>query len=101
MTNKTVSFVNLTEVLDEIGFNSEDVEYIQDFGFSNVSWGDAEYTLIGNNFALECILSALPHLIDDSDEYIPSRSIITQEDVVTKYWELVGQDDYVNLEGNG
>lgn len=101
MTNKTVSFVNLTEVLDGIGFNSEDIEYILDFGFRNVSFGDASYTLIGNNFALECILDALPDLIDDSDEYIPSRSIITQEDVVTKYWELVGQDDYVNLEENG
>jgi len=91
ITRKTVSMVSFWDVLDHIGFGDDEVGAISDYGLSNVSWGDASYTLIGNNFALDCIHAGNMHL---DDPFNP-------ELITMRYWEVVGQDDYVNMETFG
>ena len=89
MANRTVvGFVNISDVLEHIGYTEEEQEEILDAGFSNVTWGDAVYTLIGNNFALDCIIEGNLGL---DEPFNP-------ELVQMRYWEMVGQDDYLNLE---
>ena len=89
MVNRNVvGFVNLVDVLTHIGYTEEEQEEILDYGFSNVSWGDAVYTLIGNTFALDCLLSGNMSL-----------EVPLAEDAVRMwFWEVVQQDDYINME---
>lgn len=84
----TVSFVDVDSILTHIGYSEDEAEQVLDAGFSNVSWGDAVYTLIGNNFALDCI-HAGNMVLDDP---------FNPELITMRYWEKVGQDDYVNME---
>lgn len=104
-TAKTVSFVNLSEVYLHLGFTEVEQEVIADFGFSNVSFGDAGFTLIGNHYALECITDGYGTYRDEMsyDEGEPSRNIpeevLTNAQIAQRFWEIVGPEDYVNLEG--
>ena len=84
----TVSFLNVDQVLSHIGYSEDEQEQILDYGFSKVSWGDAVYTLIGNNFALDCIIEGNLGL---DEPFNP-------ELVQMRYWEMVGQQDFINLE---
>lgn len=84
----TVSFVDVDSILTHIGYSEDEAEQVLDAGFSNVSWGDAVYTLIGNKFALHCIHEG--NMVLD-DPFNP-------ELITMRYWEKVGQDDYVNME---
>lgn len=96
---QTVSFVDFWRVLDHIGFEDELRDEIYECGFDEVTWGDAAYTLIGNNFALDCIQKAVVSYYDDMDtEEFPDR-VWSQEEIAEKFWEIVGQDDYINMEG--
>lgn len=89
MVNRNVvGFVNISDVLEHLGYSEDEQDEILDAGFSNVTWGDATYTLIGNNFALHCIHRGNVYL-----------DVPLAEDAVTmRYWEVVGQDDYINME---
>lgn len=89
MVNRNqVAFVNIVSVLEHMGYSEDEQDQILDVGFSNVTWGDATYTLIGNNFALDCIHRGNVYL-----------EVPLAEDAVTmRYWEVVGQDDYINME---
>jgi hypothetical protein len=105
MPKKMVTFVDLSDVYEHIGFTDDEVEWIADGGFDCVTFGDAEYTLIGNNFALHCIVGGLMSYYDwlnENDDSIPSRllpaRIFTKDEIEQKFWELVGKDDYINLE---
>lgn len=105
MKSTTVSFVNFGDIADHLQLTEDERVAITDYGFDNVSWGDATYTLIGNDYAVRCIVNALMMYYDelnDNDGDIPSRSvpnrILTEEEVRTKFWEVVAQWDYVNLE---
>jgi len=84
----TVSFVNIDQVLEHMGYSEDEQDQILDAGFSNVSWGDAVYTLIGNKFALHCIHAGNVYL----------DTPLAEDAVTMRYWEVVGQDDYVNME---
>ena len=107
MARTTVSFVHLYDVLEHIGFNIDEVGAILDYGFNDVTYGDADYTLIGNNYALECIVNGVNGYYDELEqmEDMPSRTIPThilgREEIVQKYWEVVSLQDYINVEGNG
>jgi hypothetical protein len=90
MMRNTISFKNLHDVLTRLGFSKEERIAIYDNGFSNVSFGDAAYTLVGNNFALQCIIDGL-----DIDNQL-SEDRITE--IGNKYWEFVSEDEYINLE---
>lgn len=107
ISKKTVTCIQLWDVLDHIGFNDEEIEAISDYGFSGVSWGDATYTLIGNNFALDCIQTAIVSYYHDwlngeDGMGTPSRNlpehIWSKEEIAEKFWQVVGEDDYINLE---
>ena len=84
----TVSFVNIDQVLEHMGYSEDEQDQILDAGFSNVSWGDALYTLIGNKFALHCIHAGNVYL----------DTPLAEDAVTMRYWEVVGQEDYINME---
>lgn len=83
-----VGFVNIGCVLEHLGYSEHEQEEILDAGFSNVTWGDATYTLIGNNYALHCIHAGNVYL----------DTPLTEDAVTMRYWEVVGQNDYINME---
>ena len=103
---KVIGCVQLWDVLDHIGFSDEEVEAISDFGLSGVSFGDSAYTLIGNNYALHIIQDSIATYYDElnSGDFPHSRSIpshlYTPEEIARKFWEVVGEDDYINLESH-
>jgi hypothetical protein len=106
---KNLTVISLWDILDYMELRDEEVEAISDYGLSHVSWGDAPYTLIGNNFALDCIVNGLLAYYDelqmDADEYgQPSRSLparlYTRKDITEMFWKVVGEDDYINLESH-
>ena len=75
---ESVSFVSLWDVLDYMEFRDAEVEAISDFGLSNVSFGDAAYTLIGNNYALHLIQDSIEAYYDEMESLDgdnPSRMI--------------------------
>ena len=104
---KNLTVISLWDILDYMEFTDEEVEAISDFGLSNVSWGDSMFTLIGNNFALDCIVNGLMAYYDElqaqADEFgQPSRSLparlYTRKDIEEMFWKVVDEDDYINLE---
>lgn len=104
---KTLTVISLWDILDHIGFSDAEVEAISDYGLSGVSFGDATYTLIGNNFALHLIQSAIATYYDElnsEDPDQPSRNILphlyTPEEIATIFWGVVDEDDYINLESH-
>ena len=103
----SLTIVSLWDVLDYMELRDEEVEAISDYGLSNVSYGDSLFTLVGNNFALECIVTGLQAYYDElqssADEYgQPSRSLparlYTRKDIEEMFWKVVDKDDYVDLE---
>ena len=101
----TIGFVSLWDILDHIGFSDQEVEAISDYGLSGVSFGDAAYTLIGNNYALHLIQESIATYYDElnsGDLYEPSRNILphlyTPEEIAEIFWGVVGKDDYINVE---
>ena len=107
ISKKNLTVISLWDILDYMELRDEEVEAISDYGISGVSFGDATYTLIGNNFALDCIVNGLEAYYDElqslTDEYgQPSRSlparIYTRKDITEMFWKVVDKDDYVDLE---
>jgi hypothetical protein len=103
----SINAVSFWDILDYMELRDEEVQAISDYGLSNVSWGDSLFTLIGNNFALECIVTGLQAYYDElqssADEYgQPSRSLpvrlYTRKDIEEMFWAVVGKDDYIDLE---
>ena len=99
----TINAVSLWDILDFMELREEEVQAISDFGLSNVTWGDSMFTLIGNNFALDCIVTGLMAYYDevqssvDESRSLPAR-MYTREDITEMFWKVVGKDDYVYLE---
>lgn len=82
----TVSFVNVSKVYRHLDLTNDEIHRIEQDAFYGVSYGDAFATLVGNNFALSCILEGY------------GNGRLTKEEMSTKFWEVVGKDDYINLE---
>lgn len=96
-TIRTAEYVNITEVLKHLGFTQDQQEYILGYGFSNVSWGDSEYTLVGNNFARECFLDGVELL--SKFEADAGKNTSYDYDVLENKWlDLVGPHVYINME---
>ena len=107
ISKKTLTVISLWDILDHIGFSDVEVEAISDYGLSYVSFGDAAYTLIGNNFALDLIQSSIATYYDelnDEDPDQPSRNILphiyTREEIAEIFWGVVNEDDYINVESH-
>ena len=88
MNKTTVTSVDLDEVLQHMGFTPAEIDTIRYSGFKHVSFGDAAYTLVTGRDALQCILTGNWYL--DTSMY--------EDAVAMRFWEVVGEDDYVNLE---
>ena len=87
----TCSYVNLTDVLMDLNHGAitdDEIHEIYDFYFDWVSFGDATYTMIGNNIALD---SLRRYWTDNG---------VDVESLTAQYWELVGENDYLNLENH-
>ena len=107
ISKKTLTVISFWDILDHIGFSDEEVEAISDYGLSDVSFGDATYTLIGNNYALHLIQSSIATYYDElnsEDPDQPSRNILphiyTREEIAEIFWGVVNEDDYINLESH-
>jgi hypothetical protein len=96
MSTTTLTCIDISDIYDGLGLTDYEIEAIADRGFSNVSFGDASFTLVGNRFALECMLDGyeLYHL-----HHIANKSM-TRDDFANKYWQIVDAADaqYINLE---
>ena len=90
----TVSLVNISDVYDHLGLTDYEVEHIADVAWSNVSYGDAMFTLVGNVFALDQMLEAYEHY----HKNVIANKSMTRDDFANKFWEIVGEADYINLE---
>ena len=88
MNKTTVTAVDLDEVLQHIGFTPAEIDTIRYSGLKHVSYGDAVYTLVTGRDALQCILAGSWFLNTSMDE----------DAVAMRFWEVVGEYDYVNLE---
>ena len=105
ISEKNLTAVSLWDILDYMEFRDAEVEAISDFGLSNVSFGDAAYTLIGNNYALHLIQDSIEAYYDELESLegdnpsrmIPAR-IYTRKEIADMFWAVVGEDDYINLE---
>lgn len=91
--SRTLSYVNISDVLTHLGFGEADQETIIHYGFDGVSFGDSMFTLVGNKFALECIIDGADIVMNHGSP-VPIDSEIRR-----RYWDVVGQDDYINMEG--
>ena len=107
LKKKTLTVISLWDILDHIGFSDAEVEAISDYGLSVISFGDAPYTLIGNNFALHIIQDSIATYYDElniEDPDQPSRNILphlyTPEEIAEIFWGVVNEDDYINLESH-
>lgn len=89
----TATFVHLSDVYDYLELTNQEVEWIADKAWSGVSF-DAAYTLIGNVFALDCMLEAY----EDYHKNVIANKSMTREDFAKKFWEIVDDADYINLE---
>ena len=94
MSKQTVTFIDISTIYDQLELSNEEVEWIADVGLKNVSYGDAMFTLIGNVFALDCLLEGYE---DYHKNNIANKSM-TRDDFANKFWEVVDDNDYVNLE---
>ena len=97
ISKKNLTVISLWDILDHIGFSDAEVEAISDYGLSGVSFGDATYTLIGNNFALHLIQDGIATYYDSEDV---AGVHLTAEDIAEKFWQVVDEDDYINLESH-
>jgi len=95
MIRTTVTFVDVSELYHKLGLSDDACRHVDQVGFHNVSYGDADMTLVGNVFALDCILEGL----EDYYEATGMVSPWTRDTFSNKYWELVDVADYINLEG--
>jgi len=121
---KNVTFLDVSEVYAGLGFTDAMADHVDRVGFDRVTYGDADFTLVGNHFALDCILEGVFSYYDflktgdaglreghgphPSDEELwtgtlmelgrPPASMWTEETLRAAYWQMVGKDDYINLE---
>ncbi len=107
ITKKNLTAISLWDILDYMEFREAEQDAISDFGLSGVSFGDAAYTLIGNNFALSLIQDSIMEYYDELESLegdnpsrmIPAR-IYTRQEIADMFWAVVGEDDYINLESH-
>lgn len=94
MRKTTVTFVSISDIYDQLELTNQEVEWIADRAWSNVSYGDSSYTLIGNVFALDCMLEAY----EDYHNTVIANKSMTRDDFANKFWEIVDAADYIDLE---
>lgn len=84
---KTVSYINFTDVLDMLNCSADEQQHIYD-SLTNVSFGDADMTLINAAHALNAIVCGCES----------AESLHDEATLCKKFWTIVAKDDYINLE---
>lgn len=105
----TVSCVSFSSLTAYLGLTDNEVDAVCDMGFSTVSWGDADYTLVNSDYALKCIIDGLIAYYDEYYDELNDKAgglnltiserTLSEEELRTKYWEIVERNDYIDLEG--
>lgn len=85
---KTVSYINLNDVLNALGSTEKEREHITR-EFEDALYVDAEMTLINAEYALDIIVAGYA-----------SRDEVDEQTLCKKFWTIVAKDDYINLEAN-
>jgi hypothetical protein len=93
------------EVLSHIGFTDNEMDAIVAYGFDNVTWGGAAYSLISTESAFQRILQGIRTYYDEIEalggdtpsRMIPAR-IYTKQDITDAFWSCVGATEYIDLE---
>jgi deoxyhypusine synthase len=86
---QTLTYVNLSTIIDALGLTEEQIADMMEEAFAHVSYGDAAFTLVSANDALGSILWGLEYAEDVE---------LTNEHISTIVNLVVGQAEYVNLE---
>lgn len=89
LKSQSLSCVNVSDIMKLLGFNAEEQEDLFSGYLDWVSYGDAQYTLVGN---VEFIHSIMDYLdsIGRNDEEIGA--------IVNAYWENISKEDFINME---
>jgi hypothetical protein len=90
----TVTLVNISDVYDHLGLTDYEIDHIANLAWRNNSYGDATYTLVGNVYALDRML----YEYEDYHKNVIANKSMTREDFANKFWEIVDEADYINLE---
>ena len=90
----TVTLVNVADIYDHLGLTDDEVDHIADVAWRNVSYGDSNFTLVGNVYALDQMLDAY----EDYHQSVIVNKSMTRDDFANKFWDIVGEADYINLE---
>ena len=90
----TVTLVNVADIYDHLGLTDDEVDHIATVAWRDVSYGDACYTLVGNVYALDQMLNAY----EDYHRNVIANKSMTRDDFANKFWEIVDDADYINLE---
>lgn len=92
-----VSYINVNKVLNVICKDISPIdgymdvqEELLDRAFDWVSFGDASYTLVGNNIFIESVLQHMKHFYSLSDSQL--------DDIRKKFWSIVEDQVYINME---
>jgi hypothetical protein len=96
MSTTTLTCIDISDIYNGLELTNDEVEWIADKGFSNISFGDATFTLIGSSFTLECLVEGY----ENYHSCVIANKSMTRDDFVKKYWQIVDKADaqYVNLE---
>lgn len=103
---KMFMFIDFEDVLEYIGFGEDEKDAIYDYVFSKHTSAEyVAYTIVRNYDALEGITSAMWSYYNElqlNDGDIPSRMIpkhiFTTDEIRTKFWEIVRDGEFINLE---
>ncbi len=90
----TVTLVNVADIYDNMGLTDGEVDFIADNAWNDVSFGDANYTLVGNVYALDQMLDAY----EDYHRNVIENKSMTRDMFAHKFWKIVDDADYINLE---
>lgn len=86
LSGETISCVNLSSIIEMFVDEDHEDAFLEYIGQGH-SWGDAWYTLIGNNQMFHYLL-----------EFLDSIKMPMTDEQQDEYWAQVGYDNYVNLE---
>lgn len=92
---KTVSYINLNDVLNALGSTEKEREQVTR-EFEDALFVDAEMTLINTEYALDIIVTGYTRAY--YNHVYPAAVEFDDVPLCKKFWTIVAKDDYINLE---
>ena len=89
----TVKYVNLSEVLEAVGYSdlAQDEDFMMYMDWA--TWGTNAFSLVGKSAVLDSIIELLESYKDQTFGVDQCKSL------EAKFWAFVGTNEYINLEG--